>query len=134
MFKYAALDMAAQGFASQDLHNTSTERTTQRAEFSDYRIFPTKFKFPRIVRILAICTKYVRACKRSTDRRKQKTPSNEEPPTFFNCFLSDQRDLMSSPITDNTEFHAKPLTILYDLISSYYQKFEVTCDKARGTH
>ena len=35
VFKYGALNMATQGFASQDLHNTSTERTTQRAEFSD---------------------------------------------------------------------------------------------------
>ena len=41
---------------------------------------------------------------------------------------------MSSPLTAYTEFHAKPLTIQYDLISSYYQKFEVTCDKAKGTH
>ena len=57
VFKYGALNMATQGFASQDLHNTSTERTTQRAEFSDYLKIPTKFKFPRIVRTLAICTK-----------------------------------------------------------------------------
>ena len=41
---------------------------------------------------------------------------------------------MSSPITAYTEFHAKPLTIQYDSIGSYYQKYSLSCNKARGNH
>ena len=65
---------------------------------------------------------------------EETTASDEEPPMFFNCFLSEQRNLMSTPLTAYTEFHAKPLAIQYDLLSSYYQKFEVVCDKDKGTN
>ena len=53
---------------------------------------------------------------------------------FFNCFLSGQHNLMSTPQTAYTEFHAKPLSIQYEVHSSYYRKFEVVCHKAEGTH
>ena len=65
---------------------------------------------------------------------EEATASDEEPPMFFNCFLSEQRNLMSTPLTAYTEFHAKPLAIQYDVLSSYYQKIEVDCNKAKSTH
>ena len=94
-------------------------------------MFPSKFKFPKVVRILAFCTKFVNAFVRKW--RKTKT-SDQEPPTFFNCFLSGQHNLMSTPLTACAEFHAKPLSIQYEVHSSYYRKFKLVCDKAEGTH
>ena len=127
LFKHSALDMANQGFATLDFHNTSTARTSQRAELSNYLMFPTKFKFPKVVRILAICTKFVSAFVR---KWRKTTASGEEPPTFFNCFLSEQRNLMSTPLTAYTEFHAKLLAIQYPAHTTRSSRWSATRLKA----
>ena len=131
VFKHSTLDMANQGFATLDFNNTSTARTSQRAQLSNYLVFSMKFKFPKVVRILAICTKFVNAFIRKW--RKTKT-QDQEPPMFFNCLLSGQHNLMSTPFTAYTEFLAKPISIQYEVHSSYYRKFKVVCNKAEGTH
>ena len=91
------MDLANQGFTMvKDQNNTSTARTSQRAQLSNYLVFPKKFKLPKVVRILAICIKFVNAFVSKWRKSKTKTP-DQEPPAFFNCFLSVQQNLMSAP-------------------------------------
>ena len=48
VFKHNTLDMTNQGFTTtKDQDNTPTSKTAQRAQFSKYVMFPTKFKIPR---------------------------------------------------------------------------------------
>ena len=95
VFKHNTMHMANQGFTTiRDQNNTSTSKTSQRAQLSKYIVFPTKFKLPKVVRILAICVKFVKAFVSKWRKKKTKTP-DPEPPAFFNCFLSGQHNWMS---------------------------------------
>ena len=94
VFKHNTMDMANQGFTTiRDQNNTSTSKTSQRAQLSKYIVFPTKFKLPKVVRILAIRVKFVKAFISKWRKNKTKTPA-PEPPAFFKCFLSGQQNLM----------------------------------------
>ena len=62
VFKHSTLHMMNQGFATtKDQDKTPISKTIQRDQFSKYIVFPTKFKLPKVVRILAICVKFVKA-------------------------------------------------------------------------
>ena len=94
-------------------------------------MFPTKFKLLKLVRILAICVKFVKAFIGKWRRNKDQTPT-PKPPTF--CFLSGMYNSKSSPQSAYTEFHARPLSVQYQAHGSYYSKLEVACYKDPGTH
>ena len=119
VFKHNTLDKANQGFTTmKDYDNTPTSKTTQWAQFSEYIVFPTKFKLHKVVRILAICVKFVKAFIGKWRRNKVHTPT-PEPPTFFNCFLSGKCNLKSSSQSAQTELHARPLSVQYQAHGSY---------------
>ena len=56
-----------------------------RGTFSNYIIFPTKFSFPKMVRVLSICLKFCRAFRKKWGKQKDIT---DAPPTTYNAFIS----------------------------------------------
>ena len=52
--------------------NIRIEKTTARATFTNYIILPTKFKFPKVVRILAICLKFITAFRNKRSKKHER--------------------------------------------------------------
>ena len=83
-------------------------RVLSRANFSEYLIFPTKYSFPKMVRILSICLKFVSAFRRKWGKK----PSVQAPPpTHFNAFTTSRTGKLEFSIPANRSGDSTPVRI-----------------------
>ena len=94
-------------------------RVTERAKVANYMIFPTKYSFPKVVRILALCLKFVRAFKKKWSKKKDELKA---PPVYYNSFLLSGKSHIPLPVPALSFDYIQdlPLTIQYEAHASYY--------------
>jgi hypothetical protein len=122
-----APDILTQGhLLSMLTANMRIEKTTARATFTNYIILPTKFEFPKVVRILALCLKFIKAFRNKWSKTHER---EQAPPTQLRSFIlaSDAHhsgNLIIDPEstdTDTTELDKLPLTRQIGAYSSYWK-------------
>ena len=103
--------------SDRDIDDFMTRRLTRRQINSKHMgVFDIKV-LQSPLKVLQSPLKFVNTFIGKWRRSTPKTP-DQEPPAFFNRFLSSQHNLMSTPQTAYTKFHAMPLSIQYEAHSS----------------
>ena len=64
-----------------------------KAEHTKYLVFPTSYKFHKVVRILSSCLKFIRAFRAKCGSAIVKRGVSTAPPVHFNSFLLSDRSL-----------------------------------------
>ena len=117
-------DILTQGHLVHLASPERVQRTAARASYTKYIILPTKFNFPKVVRILGIVTKFVQAFKRKWSK-KCGAELLLPPPIQFRSLLVLPNDL----IQDNTP----RLGLEFSALASYYRAANNT-DCSSCTH
>ena len=94
-------------------------RVQERANIGNYIVFPTRYTFPKVVKILSICLKFIRAFRKKWSR-KEIEPA--EPQIHYNSFLLSGKSHKCFQVTALAfdSIQELPLTIQYEAHASYY--------------
>ena len=94
-------------------------RVLERASVGKYILFPTKYAFPKVVRILSICLKFIRALRKKWSKKEVMF---KEPPLHYNSFLLSGKSHDPLPVHTLafTYTQGMPLTIQFEAYASYY--------------
>ena len=88
-------------------------RVQERANVGNYIVFPTSYAFPKVVKILSICLKFIRAFKKKWSKKKLEPA---EPPIHYNSFLlsGKSHNPLPVPALAYDSIQDLPLTIQYE--------------------